>query len=292
LKHIQNLASAANDVMMSMSAKPNYTALLLEGWDDLRLYANFTHERCLTFPVDGRPYVLGILQLLAKRNKAGAAGIIDADLDHLNGTCSPANVFITDCRDAECQLINSSALDRVLREHLVTQDSKDVRQFLFSSCRDLGYLRWAADSAGWSLDFKKLVYRQFINVLALTTDRNALCVEILRVNPGFMATIQELKDAITNIEKTTHKAIHVCAGHDLTAVLALYVSQISRVDCSKSEIERQLRLAVDRPGFAMSQMVKRILTWETQNSPLRILSDSIAKTRAAIENANSVVPKK
>jgi len=127
--------------MMSSSAKAGQAALLLEGFDDKRFYANFTHAKCLTFPLNGRSEVLGALTVLAKRNVKGCAGIIDADCDHLNGSVCDPNVFRTDGRDIECYLITSPALDKVLKEHLIEVPAADVRQLLFATCRDIGLLR-------------------------------------------------------------------------------------------------------------------------------------------------------
>src|SRR5258708_42968 len=181
MRWASNFNIFANTVMMSRSGKPSHSAMLLEGWDDERLYKNFTHADCLTFPVDGRRNVLGIVKVLSERKQRGVIGIVDADVDHLEKQPLPQNVFRTDCRDIECHLIDSLALDRVLTEHLSKERAVFVRKFLFTACRDLGILWWAVQQINYIFGFKKLKYMQLINIRNVAFSHSRLCKEIIVV---------------------------------------------------------------------------------------------------------------
>jgi Protein of unknown function (DUF4435) len=276
LRFYKTFDSSANDVMMTRSAKQQHSALLLEGVDDERFYRNILHSMCLSFPLDGKEDVLGTLSVLSARGQVGVAGVIDADCDHLNGHACPANVFRTDFRDVECFLVSSGALGKVLNEHLIRESPASLRPQLFRACSDLGLLRWEALKQGWHISFKVLDYARFIDARTLTPDRLKLCTEVLRTNPGFALSEQDLVDSIVQAENPNHPPLHVCSGHDLTAILAMWISNKRKVAILAKEIESQLRLSVGLASIAQTKMVGAMRSWEKSNAPFRILGDAFA----------------
>jgi hypothetical protein len=259
--------------MMSRSGKQNYSALLLEGHDDERLFANYIHSACLPFAMDGRDQVLGTLKVLAFRKQKGVAGVIDADCDYLNGTTHPPNVFRTDLRDLECMLVDSSALQKLLNEHLipVAVDVGVLKQGLLRCCKDLGYLRWINLTNGWSLDFKGLNFKSFVEPAGLTADRDTVMREAIRQNPGFQVTAEDLAKLIKDVEHTSHRGFHVCAGHDLASVLSLWIEHKKGYPVSKYKVQQQLRLAIESQHFTQSHLIAEMRHWETTNVPFRLL---------------------
>lgn len=259
--------------MMSRSGKSNYSVLLLEGYDDLRFYKNYTHAECIPLAMGGREEVLGTLKELAFRKQKGIVGIIDADCDYLTGMSHPSNVFRTDFRDLEGMLINSPALTKVLNENLVPQDIgiEDLKHKLVNACRDLGYLRCAILKKGWSLDFKTLNFKAFVQPNNLSTDRLKLLTEVLQRNAGFQCTVSELSNLIKEVELATHHGFHVCMGHDLAAVLAIWTGHKKGQEVFRNRIQEQLRLAVESEYFLRSELVARLRQYETQNMPYKLL---------------------
>jgi len=262
--------------MMTRSAKQQHSAMLLEGVDDERFYRNILHSMCLSFPLDGKEDVLGTLSVLSARGQAGVAGIIDADCDHLIGHACPVNVFRTDFRDVECFLVSSGALGKVLNEHLIRESPTSLRRLLIRASSDIGLLRCEALRLGWHISFKVLDYAQFIDRRTLIPDRLKLCTEVLRANPGFALSEKELVDSIAQAEDRKHHPLHVCSGHDLTAILAMWISNKRKALVTAKEIERQLRLAVGLASIAQTKMVTAMRNWEKSNVPFRILGDAFA----------------
>jgi hypothetical protein len=268
--------------MMSRSGKASHSALLLEGYDDERVYRNYTHSTCLLFAMDGRDQVLGTLKILAFRRQSGVAGLIDADCDYLDSKTHPTNVFRTDLRDLECMLVDSPSLRKVLNEHLISSnvDVNELKSKLVLACRDLGYLRWVALRNGWSLDFKTLNFKNFVEVSTLKSERKNLAKEVLSKNVGFQATEEELVKLIHEAEHASHHGLHVCCGHDLATVLGLWIGHQKSHEVSRYKIQQQLRLAIESEHFLRSRLFTQMRGWEATNKPYRLLADSGKKAVA------------
>jgi hypothetical protein len=269
--------SVANDIMMTRSNKKDHSALLLEGPDDLRVYENFLHSQCIGFPLDGQDQVLGAAAILRHRKQLGIAGIVDADCGHLEGAVFPPNILVTDERDLETLLVNSPALEKVLRENQLSREKTpdDLRDKLVGCCKDLGYLRCGALRKKWHLDFKNLEYAKFVDLKKLTTDRVLLVKEVLAKNLGFGATADDLVQLIREQEDARHRSWQVVAGHDLTSVLALWISSLRGFSISYKIIESQLRLAYEGKSFITTKLYKQIRAWEQANDPFRLVKDEI-----------------
>jgi hypothetical protein len=261
--------------MMTRSAKGDHSALLLEGWDDKRFYLNYLHARCLSFALDGRSEVIGTLLVLARRGQNGIAGVIDADCDHLERAACPSNVMRSDFRDLECFLINSSALYKVLHEYLIDDDVQAVREKLFKACRDIGILRWQVFKNGWYIDFKSMDFAQFIDAATLVPNRVELCREVIRRNPNFVITEQDLLDSIRLGDDARIDSLHYCSGHDLTTVLAMWITKRTNVKVLRSNVEQHLRLALDLISFLRTKLVQQIRDWEAKNIPFRLFKDFV-----------------
>jgi len=94
------------------------TLLILEGETDCRLFDGLINgNKCKTIPGHGKDSVLEAIQEAGMAALGGVAAIVDADYWHLEGVDAPAaNVFMTDDHDLEMVMLNSPALDRLLRQ--------------------------------------------------------------------------------------------------------------------------------------------------------------------------------
>ena len=134
---------------------------------------------------------------------------------------------------------------------------------------------------GWHLEFKKLDFVRFVNVNTLAANREELCVEVLRQNPGFAATAQVLMDLICSVDDPGISPLFICAGHDICSVLAVWITAGTHVNVTRAAIEGQLRLALDLGFFIRAKFVEGVRRWETENSPFRLFRDFFPAKPAA-----------
>jgi hypothetical protein len=261
---------------MTRAARSNHSALLLEGPDDLRIYENFVDSECIPFPLDGRDQVVKALAVLHGRNQKGVAGIIDADCDYLNQLPCLINIVRTDMRDLEATLVRSPALEKLVHENIpASQRIPDLRERLINCCKDLGYLRCAVLNQQWHISFEGIEYSNFIDGRALTSNRIALCREVLRVNMGFGRTAEELSELIRSHLDINHNDWHVVCGHDLTAVIALWIRTLKGWQVTTKIIESQLRLAYEAKFFTATELYRAMRAWEAANKPYKLIDSQI-----------------
>ena len=112
-----NANDIANSVMMLRSAFKG-TIVIVEGSTDSRLYGKFLdEENTETVIAHCRQNVYNSVKEVSKRRgDERLIGIIDSDLDHMNGIKRSPPLFQTDARDSEGMLCLSKAFDDVLFE--------------------------------------------------------------------------------------------------------------------------------------------------------------------------------
>lgn len=146
------------------------TFLLVEGEGDKHLYENYTDkQRCAVRSIGLKPsaksIALQVLAILEQSKMAGALAVVDADFDVLEGKSylSP-NVFLTDAHDVELMVVQSPALEKVLREYaseqkimdVEQQTGKNIRTLLLDGSKTFGYARWISLRKGYALRFDNL----------------------------------------------------------------------------------------------------------------------------------------
>lgn len=79
--------SVANTVRMARTVRRRASALLVEGFKDVRVYRNFVDEQaCDVVPAEGRRNALDALTLLRKSGERGVLVIVDTDFSALSST--------------------------------------------------------------------------------------------------------------------------------------------------------------------------------------------------------------
>ena len=98
----------ANTVMMLATAFKG-TIAVVEGVTDKRLYTKFfDNDRVETVIAHSKANVRNSVRTLYNDRKFGSViGIMDADLDYLNGRPRSAPLFLTDTRDSEAMMLKS-----------------------------------------------------------------------------------------------------------------------------------------------------------------------------------------
>ncbi len=151
------------EVLMSRASFPG-SFLVLEGPDDRRFWERrIDKAACKCSLAHAKTTLLLAFQKLDRSGFRGALGVVDADLDHLEGRppTSP-NIVATDTVDLEALLLRSPALESVLLEFgeaskIATFEraaGHDVRTALLQRTLPFGHIRWASErkNLGISMD--------------------------------------------------------------------------------------------------------------------------------------------
>ena len=121
--------------------------LIVEGRDDRPFFKRFVdREDCRITVAGGKENVVEVITILETACFRGVIGVVDADLDHIEGSRPWSdNVIVHETVDPEALLIRFSALDRVLVEKGSAQKiagfGKDVRDVLVATAVWIGCLR-------------------------------------------------------------------------------------------------------------------------------------------------------
>ena len=277
----------ANSIRQKRQVNATRTFLIVEGDDDKLFfgrYANSFHGSILV--AHGRPKVLEVMAELERTGHGGVLAIVDTDFTALDGEPSPGpNVLQTDHHDVECMLLDSSALQHVLRElgdpealdRFEAERQVTITEYLLSLGVWIGYLRWASARNGWKLKFEELDYARFIREKDFADDRRLLIMVVRGHQGGSVAppSPEEMHAAIDGLVSDAHDRWHVCCGHDLVEILAIGLRRVlgnnNPGDLRRDKLERELRLAYEEGYFRKTGLHAAIGAWEAQNPPYKVL---------------------
>jgi hypothetical protein len=276
----------ANKVRM-LRQHPSYKQVafvFVEGASDSKFYERFLpKEQCFMQSTNGKEQAITVMHILEKDSFAGILALLDADFDWLEEKPpSSSNILLTDNHDLETMLLNSPALDKVLREY-GSQDKlaeKDVRAILLTCGKPIGYLRWIALQDNLPLTFEKLKFRDVLGKDNLSLDTTEL-VRLVKAHSQIPSpTEQELLARLEHMQNSQHDAWQICCGHDLVCILSeglrhAFGSCDAR-DVSPEALERSLRLAYEDAFFVQTALAASIRAWEQTNTPFVVLKPHIA----------------
>jgi hypothetical protein len=271
----------ANEVRLKRSQFAG-VFLLVEGAHDSRFYRRFIDPvSCRLVVCFSKANVLSAVSILDQESFPGVVGLVDHDFDWLDGKPPTSkNVVTCDCHDLESMLVRSPALEAVLHEHgsaekialFQEKSGTTVRQWLLSSARSLGYLRWNSIRMGLNLSFEGLHFSRFIDIKSLVVDETALRQEIRNNSQAWQISDQQLTDAGWP-PKQNHDPWYLCCGHDLVELLAFALRRAigSCQSFNSPHVSSALRLAYSRTDFSNSALYRSIRQLENHGQ-FRVLS--------------------
>ena len=154
--------------------------LVVEGRDDRLFFEQFVDRRnCRVIVADGKQNVADVVGILEGDRFPGVAGVMDADLDHVEGsTWASDNLILLETVDLEALLIRSTALDRVLVElgstEKIARFGTSVREALLAAALPIGCLRLHSRRLALNLTFHGLRYGRCMEAASLTL--NVYCI--------------------------------------------------------------------------------------------------------------------
>lgn len=265
------------------------TFVLVEGETDRHLYENATdQQRCSVRSVGMKPsaksVALQVLAILEQQKVAGVVAIVDADFDVLEekSYCS-ANVFLTDAHDTELMVVQSPALEKVLREYgseqkiaeIEQQTGKGIRAVLLDGSKIFGYTRWVSLKKGYALKFDNLEPNKCFDRRTLRVDEEKTLDHIRKKSQQLHLSVHQIQMDIAEVQSDHHDIWHVCCGHDLTNVLCWGLREglhkNNHYEVSRLHLEASLRLAYEYAHFKETRLYAALRAWEEVNQPFVIL---------------------
>jgi len=261
----------ANQVSMMRSAHSG-AVMLVEGVTDKRLYGKMTDPECEIIVCHSKDNVrIASRELFFKRGDGKIVGIMDADMDRLNGIEAKPPLFLTDSRDSEIMMISSSAFDSVLWEY---GDEERMEKFVaeHGSIRDAvmrgsfpaGLMMLVSSMNDLGLSFKDLDHARFINPADLSADVRRMIDEIV-YNSHSPGSLKRVRSEFSKYMNEGYDERDVCRGHDAVEVLLIGLKRTFGAYNSRSlrpgELAGALRLAFGLGDIKETELYRKTSEW-------------------------------
>jgi Protein of unknown function (DUF4435) len=270
----------ANQIRMRRSGFSG-TFLIVEGNSDKLVYERFiNNKKCELSIANNKDNAVNALNILDKDNFSGVLAIVDADFWVIEGKPPTSkNILLTDYHDLELMLMNSPALDKLIREHgsedKIRDFEKNILNTLLKSGQIIGYLRWVSLKYNFYLKFEDLSFKKFVNEKDLSVDISKLIKALKDNSQKHSLQDEEIHKYLKEVENKNYDSRQICCGHDLICLLSIGLCKLLG-SCNSSEVkpevlERELRLAYESSYFCQTQLYTSIQKWEENNNPYKVL---------------------
>lgn len=276
----------ANEIRMTRSQFAG-SFLIVEGQGtDARVYGGFIDDSvCQIIPAHGKENAIRAIEILEQSNFSGVLAIVDADFWRLDSIPLPSpNVFITDAHDLEMMILQSPALEKVLREvgsdekikRFTDQQGKPLREILLNIACPIGCLRWISLQENLSLIFEDIDLGKFVDERTLTINIIGMITTIKNKSRHHALDEAAFQEKVNDLINRGHDLWDICCGHDLTCVLSLGLRKAfgsnNAQDVRPEMIEKFLRVAYAFSYFSATQLAQSLRDWEVKHAPFQIFS--------------------
>lgn len=248
----------------------NKIFVLLEGSSDVRLFRKLLRDRNVDITgLGGKPSLIKAIKILSQEGFSKITiGICDADFDRLKKTVDyPDNLFITDYRDMEVQMIESDALLDVIDEHSPAEHNQqlktNIKRNIYTIAVEMGCVRWVNHNKNYHLQFKGLDFKKFTEVenhnIKFNFD-NFLTTLLEHSTKNI--SIQDLKSELKKLKNPPNDSSQICSGHDLTKLISIILPN----NINQGKVESALRLAYRPDYFYETQLFKGLDKWFKANT--------------------------
>lgn len=281
---------AAENVVFN-TARATVT-LVVEAGVDQRFWRMHTLPKaCLVHQLGqgGRPAALKKIADEAKNPNSRILGVLDADLDRLEGTLPASlNVIWTDACDLEATLLAAPVLEKLVAiyapDKLQAAEARwqeSLRERLMTHATQMGRLRWlkrrqSADEALAQLKLRKAnakrpnysacVDADWAPSLAKTVQ------QVIDFNNAKWLSVDELVEACAALPDAT--PTEICNGHDLIGYLVAglrAVFKLNKKEATAERLEERLLDGYERRWLKTTQMWQGIRAWEAAHPGYTVL---------------------
>jgi hypothetical protein len=247
--------------------------MLTEGTTDQRLFNKFIDKRSTrTIPAYSKDNVRSVVNKMSYRGDGKVMGIVDRDLDELEGRVLSPPIFYTDYRDMEMMLINSPALDQVIAEYGDTDRVErfekqygSIRDTVISSAYHIGLLMYISIIRGYNLNFRNLNFRNFINKKDLGMDVHKMIREVILNTSGCEISSKGIERDLSMLESKHSDKIPFARGHDAVDILLIGLRDnfgaYNASNLNEGALGGSLRLAYSAEYFAKTRLLAETSEW-------------------------------
>ena len=259
----------------------NKCFLIVEGHDDRKFFRHFTdRDGCQITVANGKQNVIEVIEILESDNVPGTVGVMDADLDHIEGKSpSTDNLIVLETADLEALLICCSALDRVLVERGSEQKmaafGKNVQAVLVAAAVWIGCLRLYSHREELNLKLQGLRHEKFLDKESLAIDPDDLVREAKNRSQRHDLVRPQVVKELGSIRASLSDPRHICFGKDMVKVLAFGLTRVWGSNNAKEvrpeRLASDLRLAFHWGHMNRTKLSRNLREWEAQNPRFRAL---------------------
>ncbi len=283
---------------MFRSRYPRHSLVLVEGQTDEALWTEYVAVRCSLIPAGNKEKAVKALEIAnSKTSLHGVAAIVDPDfwLVEQSNLLKMDNLLFDDSPDVETLMINTPALEKVMRHTFVNVATDEIHD-LAKTLRDEA-LRLAVEFGYFRLlDFRcrnyNLMLRRVSDRFADFIDEKTFQLSSHKVAATLLEetsalSVSELLEQVEALKGQIPLEMVLCRGKDMLSLLSLVLpvhferrfqrdmSQKAHKQTTGNELARALRLAFEFVHFVVTALYARIRAWESANSPYRILKPEI-----------------
>ena len=273
------------------------TFALVEGKTDEVLWEEFrSREDCTLFPALGKDRIVAALGVTQKRGMRGIAGIVDADywlITDADELATDNLLYDAFCPDMESIVLSSPTLKRVLRNELYNYDIEEIHKLAdklkcdaLRLATEYGYFRLLNDLQNYGLHCNSICFAEVMDRDTLELDLELVAAKLTGDKPE-MTGADLLRQVDDLREQYPADNIQLCRGKDVVSILAYLLPILFKTefgeelphDANAAIRERalsiRLRSAYDSAYFKGTSLFNCIRSWESANTPYRILKPDI-----------------
>ena len=274
----------ANEIRMSRSQFSG-TFLIVEGRDDRLFMERFiSPSKCTILVAEGKQKVCEVIDILEKDNFDGVLGIIDADLDRIEGNPDRShNLVMPECHDLIMMLVRSPALDLTLKEWgsrpKLAAFKENVLNDLINRALPVGYLRLYSLREELGLRFRNMNYSAWINRSSFVADTPALIETVKNHSQRPDLSSSVLAMAIEELYGSVHDPYEICNGTDVIEILSIGLRRVlgnrNAQEVGVEILKSFLRVAYSEQNFSSSDLKRDIEEWQSKRSGFQVLKSEM-----------------
>lgn len=208
--------------------------------------------------------------------RASVIGFVDRDYrEELGIKIDKENIIMTDFRDLEISLFESTALHRLLVEYGLKQklpempcgtvDVEQIKKQVYEVASDIGKLRYYSQKEQKHYPLKKLNYSKIICKKTLSIDKEKLVAQINSSSDTSKISIDILNSALEeDLPHRLRDVRNLCSGHDVIEILGISLKNKwgsgNSATLARESLERYFRIGYSHLEFSDTEMCRKLNT--------------------------------
>lgn len=260
------------EISMSHSKK---SWLVVEGGSDAIFFSSkLLVGNPIVVPACGWENVVGIISKVIEESIAASVfGFVDRDYrNELGVSVDESFVVITDFRDLEVSMFESSCLHRILLElgsgnklPKLPNGSINVdfvREKIYSAAFKIGKLRYYSLKNSFNYPVKDLDFTKLIDSMSLELNNNKLVAQLnSKSSQKINSDILEAAFAC-ELPNSLEDNRYACSGHDVIELLGISLRKLfgtnNANDVTRDKLEQTFRIGYSQHEFEETAMFKRL----------------------------------